>query len=197
MPVLVVVEHDSHTLKDITLQTVMAACHISMYFDGQIHLLVAGYQVQGVQEQVAGISGVSKVLVAEAPQLDYGMTDNVAAQVLASATPDLYSHILLAASRTGSQIAQRIAGQLGVAAIERIRRVAGPDCFACAGQPENARVWAKSSAVTQVITVCAPAFEAAACEGGIGTVERLRPGIHTPLGASLHGRYTASPQWAQ
>lgn len=173
MTVLVVVEHDNQTLKGVTFNAVMAACQISMYFDGQIHVLAAGNQVRHVQEQAARINGVSKVIVADAPHLEHGLAENVAAQVLAIA--GAYSHILFAATTAGKNVAPRVAAQLDVAQISDITRVVSSDTFECPIYGGNAIATVQRSDATKVITVRTTAFGAAACEGGFGHVERLSP----------------------
>ena len=175
MPVLVLAEHDTHMCKDTTLPTVMAACHISMYFDGQIHVLVVGHQMRAVQEQVASINGVSKVLVADAPHLASGMRDNIAAQLIAVVRAGNYSHILFAASKTGRNAARDLADRLGVAAIGDIRRVLSSHTFECDEQAGKGKGKSPFNAATQILTVCTTAFEAAQAEGGIGPIEWLQP----------------------
>ena len=65
MSILVVAEHDNKTVKKATLNTVAAAQKIG----GEIHVLVAGHQAGEAAKAAAGISGVSKILLADAPHL--------------------------------------------------------------------------------------------------------------------------------
>ena len=62
MGVLVFAEHDNNTLKPATLNTVTAALAL-----GAPTVLVAGSSCQPVAEAAAKITGVEKVLVADAP----------------------------------------------------------------------------------------------------------------------------------
>ena len=174
MPVLVLAEHDAYKLADSTLHTVMAACHISMYCDGQIHVLVVGHQMQAVQEQAARISGVSRVLVANAAHLASDMAEKVAAQVVAMAAPEPYSHILLAASMHGKSIARGLGGRLRVRPLGDIRRVISSNAFECTALEGDAKDKVVGSNVPQVLTVCTSAFEAAGREGGIGSIESVQ-----------------------
>ena len=63
MTILVIAEHDQHSLKAATLNTVGAARQIG----GEIHVLVAGSACDVVAPQAAGLAGVSTVRVADAP----------------------------------------------------------------------------------------------------------------------------------
>ena len=63
MTILVIAEHDNAALKAATLNTVAAAQKIG----GDVHLLVAGHNAQGVAEVAAKVAGVAKVLLADAP----------------------------------------------------------------------------------------------------------------------------------
>ena len=75
---LVLAEHDSAPIKVATLNTIAAAQKIG----GDIHVLVAGYNAQAVADAATKIAGVSKVLLADAPQLETGLAENVEATVL-------------------------------------------------------------------------------------------------------------------
>ena len=63
MTILVIAEHDNASIKAATLNTVAAAAKIG----GDIHVLVAGLRKR--QRTQPRIAGVSKVLLADAPQL--------------------------------------------------------------------------------------------------------------------------------
>jgi electron transfer flavoprotein alpha subunit len=112
---LVIAEHDNASIKAATLNTVAAAQKIG----GDIHVLVAGHNAQAAADAAAKIAGVSKVLLADAPQLEAGLAENVEATVLTlveDAAKD-YTHILAPATASGKNIAPRIAAKLGVAQI--------------------------------------------------------------------------------
>src|SRR4051812_29577542 len=98
MTALVIAEHDNASLKGSTLNTVTAAKACG----GEVHVLVAGHNCGGAAEAAAKIAGVTKVLVADAPQFADGLAENVAAQVLALAGS--YSHILAPATAYGKNI---------------------------------------------------------------------------------------------
>ena len=73
MTILVIAEHDNASIKAATLNTIAAATKIG----GDIHVLVAGSNAQAAADAAAKIAGVSKVLLADAPQLADGLAENV------------------------------------------------------------------------------------------------------------------------
>jgi electron transfer flavoprotein alpha subunit len=89
---LVIAEHDGASIKAATLNTIAAAQKIG----GDIHVLVAGHNAQGAADAAAKIAGVSKVLLADAAQLEAGLAENVEATVLNIAKD--YTHILAPAT---------------------------------------------------------------------------------------------------
>ncbi|HEY8251768.1 MAG TPA: electron transfer flavoprotein subunit alpha/FixB family protein, partial [Burkholderiales bacterium] len=75
MAVLVVAEHDNKTVKKATLNTVAAAQKLG----SDIHVLIAGHQAGEAAKAASAISGISKVLLADAPHLGEFLAENVAA----------------------------------------------------------------------------------------------------------------------
>ncbi len=63
MSILVIAEHDNAALKPSTLNTIAAAHEIG----GDVAVLVAGSGCAAVVKAAAAVSGVKKVLVADAP----------------------------------------------------------------------------------------------------------------------------------
>ncbi|ANN67909.1 electron transfer flavoprotein subunit alpha/FixB family protein [Bordetella bronchialis] len=184
MTILVIAEHDNAQLKGATLNTVAAAAKLG----GDVHVLVAGGGAQAVAQQAAGIAGVSKVLLADAPHLADGLAENVAAQVLAVAQD--YSHILFPATASGKNIAPRVAAKLDVAQISDISAVVSPDTFERPIYAGNAIATVQSADPVKVITVRTTAFDAAAAQGGSAQVENATPVADSGL-SSFVGRELA------
>ncbi|WP_075790766.1 electron transfer flavoprotein subunit alpha/FixB family protein [Massilia putida] len=167
MVALVIAEHDNASLKAVTLNTVTAAAQCG----GDVHILVAGSGCGAVAEAAAKIAGVSKVLVADAPQFADGLAENVAEQVLAVAGS--YSHILAPASAHGKNVLPRVAAKLDVAQISEITKVDAPDTFERPIYAGNAIATVQSLDAVKVITVRGTGFDAAAAEGGSAAVETV------------------------
>jgi len=167
MTILVIAEHDHVALKAATLNTVAAAQRIG----GDMHVLVAGHNAQGAADAAAKVAGVSKVLLADAPQLAAGLAENVEATVLNVAKD--YSHILAPATAYGKNIAPRIAAKLDVAQISEITAVVSADTFERPIYAGNAIATVQSQDTIKVITVRATGFDPAAAEGGSASIEKI------------------------
>ncbi|MDR6491288.1 electron transfer flavoprotein alpha subunit [Paraburkholderia terricola] len=164
---LVIAEHDNASIKPATLNTIAAAQKIG----GDIHVLVAGYNAQAAADEAAKIAGVSKVLLADAPQLEAGLAENVEATVLDIAKD--YTHILAPATPYGKNITPRIAAKLDVAQISDITAVDSADTFERPIYAGNAIATVQSQDAIKVITVRTTGFDAVAAEGGNAVVEKI------------------------
>lgn len=156
---LVIAEHDNHVLKGSTYNTITAAaqcCH-------EVHVLVAGSRCASVATEAAGIAGVVRVVLVDAPALAEGLAEQVTAQVLALAPG--YTHILAPATGFGKNVAPRVAARLDVAQISEITRVLDADTFERPIYAGNAIATVRATDVVKVITVRSTGFAAAARAG--------------------------------
>ncbi|MBB3001833.1 electron transfer flavoprotein alpha subunit, partial [Paraburkholderia tropica] len=122
-------------------------------------------------DAAAKIVGVSKVLLADAPQLEHSLAENVEATVLSLAKN--YSHILAPATASGKNVTPRIAAKLDVAQISDITAVVSADTFERPIYAGNAIATVQSQDAIKVITVRTTAFDAVAAEGGNASVEKI------------------------
>jgi electron transfer flavoprotein alpha subunit len=166
MTALVIAEHDNASLKGSTLNTITAAAQAG----GDVHVLVAGHNAKAAADAAAQIAGVSKVLLADAPQFADGLAENVAEQALAIAKD--YTHILAPATAYGKNILPRVAAKLDVAQISEITKVDSADTFERPIYAGNAIATVQSTDAIKVITVRTTGFDAAAT-GGSAAVESL------------------------
>ncbi|MFT4103496.1 MAG: FAD-binding protein [Burkholderiaceae bacterium] len=167
MASLVIAEHDNASLKGATLNTVAAAAKIG----GDVTVLVAGSNAKAAADAAAQVAGVSKVLLADAPQLAEQLAENLAAQVVGIAKD--YSHILLPATASGKNVAPRIAALLDVAQISEITAVESADTFQRPIYAGNAIATVQSADPIKVITVRTTGFDAVAATGGSAAVETI------------------------
>ncbi|MEQ8499676.1 MAG: FAD-binding protein [Sneathiellaceae bacterium] len=167
MAALVVAEHDNSALKPPTYNTVTAAAAI----DSDVHVLVAGSGCSAAAEQAAKIAGVTKVLVADDPRYDHMLAEPVAA-LLAKLAGD-YAAVLAPETTTGKNYMPRAAVLLDVAQISGIIEVKSADTFVRPIYAGNAMATVQSGDAVKVITVRATGFDAAAAEGGSGSVEAI------------------------
>lgn len=164
MSILVIAEHDNDSIKTVTLNTVTAAQAIG----DDVHVLVAGSASQGAVAAAAEISGVVKVISAEAQAYAHQLPENVAPLLLELAKE--YSHILSAATTTGKNLMPRAAALLDVAQISDIIEVKSEDTFVRPVYAGNAMATVQSSDSVKMITVRTTAY-AEASQGGNATIE--------------------------
>lgn len=167
MAILVVAEHDNHSLAPATLNTLAAAKQIG----SEIVVLVAGHDVAGVAFSAAQIADVSKVLVADSVAYAHQLPENVA-PMLANLGRN-FSHVLAPATSNGKNILPRVAALLDVDQISEIIAVESEDTFKRPIYAGNAIATVQSSAPVKVITVRITGFDAVAAEGGSAAIEVL------------------------
>jgi electron transfer flavoprotein alpha subunit len=165
--VLVVAEHDQVSIRTATLNTVAAALQCG----AEVHVLVAGHEATGAAKAAAAITGVTRVLHADAPHLGDGLAENIAAQVVALAAG--YGHILFPSTSAGKNVAPRVAALLDVAQVSDIVRVVSPDTFQRPIYAGNALVTVQSSDPVKVLTVRVTGFDAVPAEGGAAHIETV------------------------
>lgn len=171
MPILVIAEHDNASLKSSTLNTIGAAAAVAVFTNQPIHVLVAGHRARAVAQEAARISGVEKVLLADATQLAEGLAENVEATVLAVAKG--YSHILAPATAFGKNVAPRIAARLDIAQVSDVISVVSDDTFERPIYAGNAIALVQSSDAVKVITVRTTSFDSASIGSEDALIEEI------------------------
>lgn len=166
---LVVAEHDNDSIRPATLNTVTAAKELG----GEVDILVAGANADGAALAAAAIEGVGKVLHADAEIFAHGLAENVADQVLASASG--YTHIVFPSTASGKNIAPRVAAKLDVGQVSDIIKVVSADTFDRPIYAGNAIATVQSLDAVRVLTVRTTGFDAAPASGGSASVEKLSP----------------------
>jgi len=183
MPALVIAEHDNTSIRGATLNTVTAASQC----DGEVHVLVAGHNAGGAAQAAAQIAGVSRVLHVDAPGLEHGLAENVAAQVLAIATR--YGHLLFPATASGKNVAPRVAALLDMAQVSDVSKVINEDTFERPIYAGNAVATVQSLEAIIIMTVRTTGFDAAAATGGSAVIDVLTAssdaGLSTFVGSEI------------
>ena len=186
MAILVIAEHDNDAVKPALLNAITAARGIG----GDIHVLVAGNQCASAAETASKISGVAKVLVADAVHYAHPIAENLAALIVPLA--DGYSHLLAPATSFGKNLMPRVAALLDVAQISDIVSVVSPDTFVRPIYAGNALATVQSSDRVKVITVRSTGFDAASAAGGTATVEVIDAGADVGLASLVSQELTES-----
>ena len=167
MSLLVLGEHDNQALKSATLHAVTAARELG----DDVHVLIAGHDVQAAVVAAAAVAGVSKVLKVDAAYLAQPTAENVAATILRVAGERSYSHVVAAATSFGKNVMPRVAARLDVAQISDITGIESPDTFVRPIYAGNAFATVQSTDAIKVVTVRTTAFDAAPDSGGTAMIE--------------------------
>jgi electron transfer flavoprotein alpha subunit len=166
MTILVIAEHNNHSLKADTAKAVAAAQRLG----GDIHVAVIGYQVQSVVSAAAGLAGVQKVLVLDNPVYQYQLAENVGDVV--AELGKTYSHIIAAATAHGKNFMPRVAALLDVPQISDVIAIENASTFVRPIYAGNAIATVSSAATIHVLTVRSSAFDAVANTGN-ASIENL------------------------
>jgi electron transfer flavoprotein alpha subunit len=166
MTSLVIADHDNANLKDATHKTVTAALAVS----APVHVLVAGENCAAVAEAAARITGVEKILLADAAIYSRMLAEPMEALILSVAGP--YDAILAPATTAGKNFLPRVAAKLDTPQISEILKVIAPDTFERPIYAGNAIETLQAPAGKKIITVRTTAFAAAAQTGG-ATIEKI------------------------
>jgi electron transfer flavoprotein alpha subunit len=175
MGILVVAEHDNAKLKTGTANAVAAAAKIG----GDIHVLVAGEGCGAAAQAAAGLAGVTKVLVADAPHFRGAPAENMAAQVVALAKG--YSHVLAPATGFGKNFMPRAAALLDVAPVSDICGVVSADTFVRPMYAGNVLATVQTADPVKLVTVRVASFDAAGPAASPAPVESVAAVADTGL----------------
>ncbi|MDF2373221.1 MAG: electron transfer flavoprotein subunit alpha/FixB family protein [Rhizobiaceae bacterium] len=182
MTILLLAEHDNASLSDQTAKALSAASQIG----GDVHVLVAGKAAKAAADAAAKLDGVSKVLLAEADELEVNLAEPTAALIVSLA--DAYDTIMAASTTSGKNIMPRVAALLDVMQISDITDVVSADTFKRPIYAGNAIQTVQATDAKKVITVRTAGFSAAG-DGGSASVESIdaaeNPGLSTFVEAKL------------
>ncbi|NML28750.1 electron transfer flavoprotein subunit alpha/FixB family protein [Zoogloea dura] len=170
MAILLIAEHDNQTLKAATLNTLGAAHHL----EGEIHVLVAGAGCTAVGQAVAQLSGVTKVLLCDAPQYAERGAENLAELVRGLAAG--YSHVLVPASAEGKNLLPRVAALCDMAQVSDVVGIESTDTFVRPIYAGNALATVKSIDPIKFLSIRTTAFESVGLAGTAAAVETIAAG---------------------
>ena len=169
MSVLVLAEHDHQALKTSTLHALSAAAKLG----GDVHVLVAGTNARAAAQAAAQAAGVTKVLLAEAPQFERPTAEAIAAVMLQLAAGGTYTHLVAPATGFGKNVMPRVAAKLDVAQVSDVIGVESPDTFVRPIYAGNAFATVQATDAVKVLTIRTTAFDAVAASGGSAPIETV------------------------
>ena len=168
MTVLLLAEHTNDALNAATGKALSAARELG----GDIHVLVAGHNCRTAAEAAARLSGVAKVLVADAPQLAHGLAEEAAALIVPLMVN--YDALVAPATASGKNVCPRVAAALDVMQISDITKVVSADTFERPIYAGNAIQIVQSPEAKKIVTVRTSVF-ASAAEDGSAPIEEITP----------------------
>ncbi|MBC6403794.1 MAG: electron transfer flavoprotein subunit alpha/FixB family protein [Hyphomonadaceae bacterium] len=166
MAILIIAEHDNTVLKDATHKTVTAAKAMG----GDIDVLVAGKDVEGVSAEAAKIEGVRKVVACDHISLKRQLAESMESVVVD--LMDRYDAVLAPDTTTHTNYMPRVAARLDVQQISSVTGVENADTFVRPIYAGNAMAHVQSSDPKKVVTVRTTAFDTTG-EGGDADVEAI------------------------
>ena len=156
---------------------------------GEVHVLVAGEGADAAAATAAGLSGVSKVLVAGDAALSHGLNETTADLIVSLAGG--YSHIAAAATAFTKSVLPRVAALLDVMVISDVTAVIDAETFERPIYAGNAIQTVKSGDAKKVFTIRTAGFAPAAA-GGSAAVETVAAPANAGLSAWVEDRVAAS-----
>jgi len=166
MTTLLIADHDNANLSDQTAKALTAAAEIG----GDVHVLVAGKGCDSVAQEAAKLSGVAKVLVADADHYEKQLAEPTADLIVSMAGD--YDNLVSAATTSGKNIMPRVAALLDVMQVSDITAVHSADTFERPIYAGNAIQTVQATDAKKVITVRTAGF-ASTEEGGSAAVENV------------------------
>ena len=159
MTTLLIADIDGTELNGATAKALTAARELG----GPVHILVAGKNVSGAAQAAATLSGVEKVLVADADAYANQLAEPMATLVVALASG--YDAVVGSATSTAKNVLPRVAALLDVMQVSEITKVLAPDTFERPIYAGNAIQTVQATDARKVITVRTAAFAATPAGG--------------------------------
>jgi electron transfer flavoprotein alpha subunit len=185
MAILLIAEHDNASLSDQTAKALTAALKIG----SDVDVLVAGKAPKAAADAAAKLSGVRKVLVADADELGERLAEPLAATIVSLAPG--YDAVVAPATTSGKNVMPRVAALLDVAQVSEIIEVVSSDTFKRPIYAGNAIQTVQATDARKVITVRTAAFQATP-EGGAAPVETVAAAANPGLSSFVENRLSGS-----
>ena len=168
MTTLILAEHDGQQLSPAVRQAATAA----QFWGAPVHVLVAGGST-AIAQQAAAISGVTRVIHAEATHLQHPLAEDVANLLVAIAGE--YQVILAAHSSFSRNALPRAAALLDVTMISDVLEIKADNTYVRSVYAGNIHTTIQSADALQVLSVHHSNFAAAALGGNAEIVTTAAP----------------------
>lgn len=182
---LVIAEHNNSSLGEGTFSAIAAASQL-----GETTVLVAGKDCAKSAEEAAKCKGVSKVVVADTPDLEFRMPESLAPMVAGMSSG--YSHVFVGASSFGKNLLPRAAVLSDMAPISDITAIQSEDTFVRPMYAGNAMATVQSADSVKFISVRGTSFPSLGTSDSSAPIEAVGGSTEGP--SSSHVAYELSNQ---
>lgn len=187
MKILLLIEHDNKNLKSSNFHAVTAAKQLG----NEIDVLIIGHDCTSVVEQAKKLSSIQRIRVADAPEYQHSLAENVASLITEIAND--YDVILTAATTYGKNILPRLAALLNVALIGDVIKIISADTFVRPIYAGNALATVKSRDKLKIITIRTTAFPSAVkMDNQTVAIDKITTVIPNTLSEFIHQELTVS-----
>ena len=155
MSCLIIVEHDNQDFAKSNLSVINACSKLQQPID----CLVAGFQCQQVVEQLATVSGLRTILVADAAVYQNPLAENLS-KLITDISAN-YHYVVSAASTFGKDLMPRTAAMLGIEQISDISEIIDQHTFVRPIHAGNAYATVAIAETPIVLTIRSSCFSAA------------------------------------
>jgi len=155
MSILLIAEFDQQTLKAATRSAITAAVQLG----SKIDVLVIGYNVNAIAQQVANVQGVTRVLVADDAAYAKPLAENFAP--LVQNLSSNYSHVIAAATSFGKNLLPRVAALLDVDMVSEVTKIIDASTYVRPLYAGNLNATVQISETIKLLTVRPTGFTAA------------------------------------
>lgn len=164
MSVLIIAEHNGTKINQATLHAISGAEKL-----GEVHVLVAGEGVEEIANQAKTISGVTKVLLAQAPHYKNLLAEEIAPLIVSLNAK--YKHFVASANAFGKNIIPRVAAMLDCSQISDLIEVVNEHTFIRPMYAGNALETVACADSHLALTIRSTVFEAAQMGDGNAEIE--------------------------
>lgn len=186
MKILILIEHDNQILKSSNLHVLTAATELK----GTIDCLITGYNCAPVVEHAKKLPHLQRIRVANAPEYQHQLAENMAALIAELAKE--YDYILTAATTFGKNILPRVAALLDVSMISDVVQIVSSDTFVRPIYAGNALATVTSLDNIKLLTIRTTAFPACQLTASSAIVEPVEKIFVNELAQFVRDELTVS-----
>ena len=154
MTIALLIEHDHHHLKGVTLHALTAA----QMLNEEIDALVIGWQCNSVVDEVAKLPGIKNILTADSELYAHMLAENTATLIADIVKDRSYSYLIAASSTFSKNLIPRASALLDISPVTDVIKILTPDTFVRPIYAGNALATVQSNNKINILTIRTTAF---------------------------------------